>query len=298
MVLQGRGSPPTLTDGTIIAEAKVCDLRVLPEKRQQWSELTDLDKNAFSKFLNLHCLKTNEIEGTVQFDSTTATRLVQVGFFEQVDIREIASSTGTIRHREEAMLVLQDTHKAIEMIFQLVRQQPVVLSLDFICRLHKVMMTSSPITVEANSCVNVSVAISASTGGTTRIQFFPFDTVNTELETFCQKFNELIRVENMDPFSAAAWISHDGNGQLSRMLASIPLLLKQLPALCIGPSHKSNYNTCLNAVSALSHRPRIWNLQHSHTRSTRNGDYDLLMQAMYQGTLPSMLDIRTVLTQS
>lgn len=93
----------------------------------------------------------------------------------------------------------------------------------------------------------------------------------------------------MDPFAAAAWISHvfvtihpfevrsstpflrivtqqpssaplgchnrgrrlsqDGNGRLSRILASIPLMKKNLPPICIAADSKLTYYENLNQVS-------------------------------------------------
>lgn len=88
-----------------------------------------------------------------------------------------------------------------------------------------------------------------------KIQFCPADEVNAELNTFCKRFNELIQQVDMDPFASAARISHvlltihpfeDGNGRLSRILASIPLLKNGLPPLCIPAFYKPAYNLLLN----------------------------------------------------
>ena len=71
------------------------------------------------------------------------------------------------------------------------------------------------------SCVNVTVASQE-----LKIQFCPWDQVDAELKVFCERFNVssemtmllfhvlisdqqiLINDKNMDPFAAAAWISH------------------------------------------------------------------------------------------
>lgn len=42
----------------------------IDELRQNWKKLSIMDSSVLSKFINLHCLETNVIEGTVQFDPT------------------------------------------------------------------------------------------------------------------------------------------------------------------------------------------------------------------------------------
>ncbi|GAV99156.1 protein [Lentinula edodes] len=201
----------------------------IDELRQNWKKLSTMDSSVLSKFINLHCLETNVIEGTVQFDPTATTMLVQVGFLNEAAPGQITDSniiSGTVRQSRDALLILQDTHKAVDEIFELVKTRPVVITPD----------------------------------------------------------NVLLERNDVDPFAAAAWISHvfitihpfeDGNGRLSRMLASIPLLLQELPPICIGLSEKSNYNGFLNA-----------------TRSYRNGDYEELMKVLHQGTLSSLSQLR------
>ncbi|EPQ50325.1 hypothetical protein GLOTRDRAFT_50734, partial [Gloeophyllum trabeum ATCC 11539] len=95
------------------------------------------------------------------------------------------------------------------------------------------------------------------------IQFCPYDEVDAELETFCERFN-LLAQPDMDPFAAAAWISHvfvtihpfeDGNGRISRILASIPLVRRGYPPLNIPSFLRDSYHIVLNDVCFLSSPP-------------------------------------------
>ncbi|KAJ3849712.1 fido domain-containing protein, partial [Lentinula lateritia] len=275
----------------------------IDELRQNWKKLSNMDPSVLSKFINLHCLETNVIEGTVQFDPTATTMLVQAGFLNETTPEQIKDSniiSGTVRQSRDALLILQDTHKAVDEVFHLVKTSPVVITPEWVCCLHKKMMASSRvnvlnmngnrkfnhITIGATrqlSCVNVAIQTSFQ-GRPLRVQFCPYDSVDAELATFCKQCTVLLERNDVDPFAAAAWISHvfvtihpfeDGNGRLSRMLASIPLLLRELPPMCVGLSEKSNYNGFLNA-----------------TRSYRNGDYEELMKVLHQGTLCSLSQLR------
>jgi len=55
------------------------------------------------------------------------------------------------------------------------------------------------------SCANVTATLPEQG---VKIQFCPYDEVDAELNTFCERFNALLQIVVMDPFAAAAWISH------------------------------------------------------------------------------------------
>jgi hypothetical protein len=95
------------------------------------------------------------------------------------------------------------TPQAVDEIFELVKTSPVVISPEWVNRLHKKMMASSRVSVlDMNgnrrinhitigatrqlSCVNVTIQSSAQ-GRLLKIQFCPYDSVDTELATFCRK---------------------------------------------------------------------------------------------------------------
>ena len=83
------------------------------------------------RFMNLHCLETNVMEGTLQFNESVgfpfdrnitykllifykqvSTKLVLVGFFNQLEPVDGQSLTGgAVRSRADALSVLQDTHQ-------------------------------------------------------------------------------------------------------------------------------------------------------------------------------------------
>lgn len=89
-------------------------------------------------------------------------------------------------------------------IFEFVKTKPVVITPDWVCRLHKELMSSSRINVldmngnrklnhivigatRQSSCVNVGIQTSLQ-GRPLRIQFCPYDSVDGELDTFCMRF--------------------------------------------------------------------------------------------------------------
>lgn len=82
----------------------------------------------------------------------------------------------------------------------------------------------------------------------------------------------------------------DGNGRLSRLLASIPLLRNRLPPLSISSSSKMHYIAALNFVSG---SPSAWHVVQEtnlrgKVRANRDGDYSPLMDILFQATQGSV----------
>ncbi|KAF8153961.1 fido domain-containing protein [Crassisporium funariophilum] len=262
--------------------------------RDKWQN-TGSPADFMAKFLNIHCLETNVIEGTLQFDPSATARLIEVGFYEQAEPMHRSNPIGgAVRNRADALSILQDTHKALKEIYTFLDSDPMTLTVEIVCRLHaKLMQTSQVLFSDTGSGFRLSYLNIGRTRQTSRvnvtagireqglkIQFCPYDEVEAELTSFCKRFNELIQQPDMDPFASAAWISHvlvtihpfeDGNGRLSRILASIPLLRSGLLPLCIPAFYKPAYNVHLNNI-----------------RANRDGDYEKLMTMFYDATKASL----------
>jgi len=159
-----------------------------------------------------------------------------------------------------------DQHYWQTCTYRLWKKYLISSSLETVCRLHAKLMQTSRV-LYSDTCsgfrlsyLNIRQASRLNVTATlleqgVKIQFCPSDEVAAELNTFCKRFNELIQQVDMDPFASAARISHvlltihpfeDGNGRLSRILASIPLLKNGLPPLCIPAFYKPAYNLLLN----------------------------------------------------
>ncbi|EED85828.1 predicted protein [Postia placenta Mad-698-R] len=197
---------------------------------------------------------------------------------------------GAVRNCAVALSILRDTRQVLDAVHTLVKADTVMLTAKAICDLHKTLMQTSRVlyvktlhgsqlsyvTIGATrqrSCVNVMVQ-----SASVKVQFCPFDQVEAELEAFCEKFNDLIGRDDVDPFATAAWVQHtfvsihpfeDGNGRLSRILSSIPLLRMGLPPLCIQAEIKN-------------------------IRANRDGDYQELMEFLWAGTKTSLEMVKLI----
>ncbi|KAI0771112.1 fido domain-containing protein [Trametes elegans] len=268
---------------------------------QSWTRLSSTSSDALLTYINYHCLETNAIEGVLQYNPPATVKLAKEGFFTQTEVPDrCLTSAGVVRDHVQAIAILQDTRKAMDEINKLFEDPSFELTLETVCHLHKTLMRTNHIlavrqhgtgdlahthvgVTRQHCAINVSVAAKD-----VKVQFCPFDSVDAELTAFCSRFNELLRQQEVDPFAAAAWISHvfvtihpfeDGNGRLSRLLASVPLLRQRLPPLTVAVPWQSKYYHALN-----------W------TRANGDGDYGVLMKTLFQATQSAMDELYALLT--
>ncbi|KAF9554068.1 hypothetical protein CPC08DRAFT_821931 [Agrocybe pediades] len=226
------------------------------------------------EYLRKQCLETNYIEGTFCFDGSTDRKIFMQGFETDTSILK-DPIRGSVRRLDTALDILCDTEKALKEIYTFLDpDNPRELTVPLICSIHATLMKTSRVLYDESNYAdkrlrytNIGVTRQTSRVDVTvetirddkavRLQFCPWDEVDAELTRFCKRFNEIIRHPSMDPFACAAWISHvfvtihpfeDGNGRMSRILASIPLVRRGLSPICVSRSWQSAYVLNLNRV--------------------------------------------------
>lgn len=91
----------------------------------------------------------------------------------------------------------------------------------------------------------------------------------------------------------------DGNGRLSRLLASIPLLRQHLPPLTVAVPWQNKYYHALNWVRSEHACPGRAVAEAEVTLQTRangDGDYGVLMKLLFQATQAAMDELRELQT--
>ena len=186
-----------------------------------WKELFNLT-NLFVDFELFHMtfLMSNILVHFLQ----ASTKLVQVGFFHQIEFLYEGSLTGgAVRSWVDALSILRDTHQvfkllpvldnhsmhpfqALREIFHLLEADPLIITVEVICRLHRILMSTSRVlhiqtphgrlsylnigVTRQISCINVTAS---SREQNLKIQFCPYDEVDAELRMFCERFNVSIQ---------------------------------------------------------------------------------------------------------
>ncbi|KAJ7815520.1 fido domain-containing protein [Mycena olivaceomarginata] len=100
---------------------------------------------------------------------------------------------------------------------------------------------------------------------TGRVKFCPYSVVDWELLAICRSAKAL--TTNMtNPFAVASWLHlvlarchpfDDGNGRMTRLIASIPLLLAGYPPISISLDQRSVYLQAVNEAYNRNHDPLI-----------------------------------------
>ncbi|KAF8797596.1 hypothetical protein BYT27DRAFT_7125328 [Phlegmacium glaucopus] len=100
--------------------------------------------------------------------------------------------------------------------------------------------------------------------GVTKIQCCPYPVVDDELDYICKMAVQYINNwSNRNPFGVASWLHlaiarclpfEDGNGQLARLLASIPLIREKYPPVYIAMYQKAEYYHAIRAASDGDHK--------------------------------------------
>ena len=86
------------------------------------------------------------------------------------------------------------------------------------------------------------------------IQYCHAKNISKEMSKYCLETRKLLINDDIDPFVKAAWIQwsflvihpfEDGNGRISRIISSLPLLKLNYPPIVIKTDNKHEYFECL-----------------------------------------------------
>ncbi|KAJ7729774.1 fido domain-containing protein [Mycena metata] len=96
-----------------------------------------------------------------------------------------------------------------------------------------------------------------------RVKFCPYSAVDSELVAIC-KAAKALTTNMTNPFAVASWLHlvlarchpfDDGNGRVTRLVASIPLLLAGYPPISISLDQRSVYFQAIDEASNGNHVP-------------------------------------------
>ncbi|PBL00131.1 hypothetical protein ARMGADRAFT_1159518 [Armillaria gallica] len=238
-----------------------------------WSEVSEFE-NADRNLKTFHCIHTNDIEGVGTLEDSSYLLLLTHGLFFPNTRRETVVYTGELKDQPELFLrVLRGTNNALSRVMEMATSEHLTLTPTIICELHHTMLQGTQ-TVYLNDrdtfkycavgvtrqATQINVTARLPTGK--MIQFCPYTEVDSYMAYFCHRFNMLMKSLDegqLDVYACAAWVSQnfidihpfeDGNGRLSRMLASIPLVRRGLPPLCITMGTRSRCISALNTTRA------------------------------------------------
>ncbi|KAL0947928.1 hypothetical protein HGRIS_010559 [Hohenbuehelia grisea] len=213
----------------------------------------------YEKYLRKLAIETNHVEGTFLLTPESVVDIIHSGF-EEGSVKVLEDSG--IKDIDRIKRILKDTLEAFALLSPLV-EHPENLDAAIICSFHSCIMKTCRLNSgytaagETRATTRKSVVIT----GPYTIQCCPFPSVDEELHYICRMAKQWIRTWR-NPFATAAWIHlilvrchpfDDGNGHLARLIASIPLVMRGYPPICVSSSHKSYYYDAISRAYAGDH---------------------------------------------
>jgi fido (protein-threonine AMPylation protein) len=219
----------------------------------RWNLLQNLEADAMELFVRMACIDTNVIEGVFDFEGQSWSRLIRKGFYE--NSIEGFSLLSKIKKKSQVVRILKNTARCMETITPILNDLS-LFSTAFIMNLHKELLMNDNFDqyeVEDSDDTNYSVFKLIATGryrtkgistrhNTSVVQFCHKSSVAEHMEQYAEQARHLLANTSLDPFLKCAWLQwaflrihpfEDGNGRVSRILSSLPLLKEHLPPVVV-----------------------------------------------------------------
>ncbi|KAH7915071.1 fido domain-containing protein [Hygrophoropsis aurantiaca] len=169
-----------------------------------------------------------------------------------------------------------------------------LLTTETLKRIHSKMMKTSKVKMQ-DGCTALHYINAGCTRQTSQrtvvvrsqqynLAFCPAERVDQQLDYICKMGRQYI-ARWRNPFATAAWLHvtfvrchpfDDGNGRMSRLISSIPLLRHGLPPLCITPAARNVYYDSMNIA---------W-----------DGDFQPLINCFAESMRSSLTEVEKIMT--
>lgn len=254
------------------------DIRGL-DTNYNWTEVDNLWNNlksscspsseleVIAQFARLACVESNVIEGVFEFPHAGQTwpKLIKRGFF--VNSIEGISQNSKVKKSGKIVDILNSTLSCLNQIgccLDDVNQ----FNEQFIKNIHAALLEYD--NIDSDDIMGYKVYRLIVTGrfrktavrtehdeGTRLVVFSHPDEIDTRMSQFVENVRSLLTNGDVDPYAKCAWIQwaflsihpfEDGNGRVSRIISSIPLLKLGLPPVVVHASDKLDYFQALQCA--------------------------------------------------
>lgn len=224
------------------------------------------------QYLNYIWIKAHHLEGTFHLVGESADALTHWGFAPHLVRCDARSDLKDPEAIVQALIDLEDAFSATIPC----HERPELLTPGLIQAVHAKLMRTSKVKINDPISGGVHYINAGFTRQTTQksvvrrsqqynLAFCPAERVDQQLEYICRMGKQYI-ARWRNPFATAAWLHvtfvrchpfDDGNGRMSLLISSIPLMRHGFPPLCITPSLRSVYYDALNIAWEGDFQPLI-----------------------------------------
>jgi len=248
----------------------------------RWRRLREEDPETVERYFKSVSMNTNLVENVFNISPNSISNAIRIGFYyNSVEHVERRSS---LADPDEIIKILKDTHKGLQQVFDMALQN-LPLTTEGVLELHGKLMIHQKVTsrrpyryVPTKRVRDHGVFVNTGMG---YVRFCPPDQVKEEVDAVVNRTQELMAHADTNPFGVAAWTHSafvnchpfaDGNGRVSRFLASIPLIHANLPPVTIPPELFKDYIHALREARV-------------------QGKYERLVQIFAEGMISTMDEV-------
>ncbi|KAG2002928.1 hypothetical protein CC2G_003573 [Coprinopsis cinerea AmutBmut pab1-1] len=223
------------------------------EIRTRWQDLAPPDSEFRAAYLRKLAIETNHVESVFSLTDESVRDIVRRGIADGV---VEWTEHSCVQDVSQIRAILEDTFAAYEMLTPFIAE-PAHLNKQAICDVHRRLMQTAGYLessyippgrtrTETRKTVLLSGAYS--------IEFCPFEEVDAEVEYICRMAKQWIKSWR-NPFATSSWMHlilgrchpfDDGNGRISRLFSSLPLLRYGYPPISISTAQRPDYYTASN----------------------------------------------------
>ncbi|VDB84612.1 unnamed protein product [Peniophora sp. CBMAI 1063] len=223
--------------------------------QSDWTHCCPKQSERFQRYLRSVAIETNHIEGTFLLRPESARCIIRDGVSTG---RVNVAPRSVIRDRKTIATILNDTLSAYDLLYDVI-EDPSKFTPEIVCAAHRrVMLTARfegryvPAGV-TRSITRDMVGINSGEDGF--IQCCPHEEVDQELSTICELTRGYLRSGRMGPFALSTWLHlalarchpfNDGDGRITRLFASIPLIKHGYPPILVPMTDKAAYFKAIN----------------------------------------------------
>ncbi|KAI8908197.1 fido domain-containing protein [Powellomyces hirtus] len=219
---------------------------------------------AIDQFARNAAIQTNVLEGVFSIDGDSWSLLVKRGLFENFICG--ISQTSRIKKPKKIVEILRTTDACLSDLTA-VLQDSHRYNDQFVQTIHGKLLKNDNISYEDDEEVG-RYALLIPRGTYRRVpcfttheakgletRFCPWKTLADETKWYFDAARKVLADSNINPFLAAAWLQFaflrihpfaDGNGRVSRIISSIPLLRANLPPVVVAAVRKGEYFDALD----------------------------------------------------
>lgn len=218
-----------------------------------WKQLQDRS-NGVDEFVRYASVTTNELEQVFQLTSGSSMKLARCGLY----LSSFCGISKASRHKnpEKIISIIKNTEACYQEL-KLVVGNEKLFDVNFLKVSHRKILDRDNINIDHHSDGFVEVTVvrmaefrevacftihTADNGSKWKINYCPPTQLQEEMEYFFEQANEVLEGNNLDPYRSAAYLHYlfvrihpfgDGNGRISRLISSIPLLREGLPPIIV-----------------------------------------------------------------